>query len=257
MSVTNCFSVEYLDHMGRDMSVVNAARASFNKVSSGDSLTEKDKGLLRFLARGYQQGEWDAVISLLADTSDKTLIEQLIWHVKTKATHFAPFTHPQISVRVNAPLAMARQIWRSNIGVAGGDAGYPGWSEESRRYVDSSPEFYQPVTWRARAENIKQGSSDQEVALNTSMYERLMAMSLECYETMIEQGVAPEQARFSLLNSATTSWTWTGSLAFFARICWLRQESHAQLESNQIATQVAEIIEPLFPHSWAALMNKK
>lgn len=256
MTTTNTLAVTYLDHMGTDWTVVNAARASFNRYSEGLTLGDKEIGLLRFLARGYMQSEWDALISLLSDTSDRKLIEQLIWQVKTKATHFVPFSHPQISLRIEAPLAIARQVWRSTIGVIGGDAGYPGWSEESRRYVDRSPEFFEPEVWRGRAENIKQGSSDEVIHLNTTLYKQLMELSAECYDFMIKQGIAPEQARFSLLNSATTSWTWTGSLAFFARLCWLRKEGHAQLESNQIAQSVEEIIEPLFPHSWAALHNK-
>ncbi len=257
MTMTSKLAVTYLDHMGTDITVVNAARASFNKQKYNAVIDEKDFALLRFLARGYMQSEWDGLISLLADTSDKKLIESLIWQVKTKATHFQPFTHPQISVRIEAPLAMARQIWRSTIGVAGGDAGYPGWSEESRRYVDETPEFFEPEIWRGRAENIKQGSSQEVISLNTGLYKQLAELSGECYDFMIRQGIAPEQARFSLLNSATTSWTWTGSLAFFARLCWLRKEGHAQLESNQIAQQVEEIIQPLFPFSWAALHNYK
>ena len=131
----NQIKVTYLDHMGSDKTVVNAARASFGKESKGP-ITKADVGLLNFLARGFDQKAWDELAGkvMMAQTLDD--IKELLWLVKTTPTHFAPFTHPQLSLRIEAPLAIARQMWRSHVGLSGGDHGYPGWSEESRRYVD-------------------------------------------------------------------------------------------------------------------------
>jgi thymidylate synthase (FAD) len=107
--------VDLIDHMGSDLTVVNAARVSFNKTSS--SLTEKDIKLINYLA---------------------------------KHKHWSPFSHCFVQFRIKAPIFVARQLGKHQVGLA--------WNEVSRRYVDSEPEFYKPVMWRGRAENAKQGS---------------------------------------------------------------------------------------------------
>jgi len=255
MQTTNELKVTYIDHMGTDMTVVNAARASFNNGKEG-KVDLVDLRLLRFLARGLSHEDWYTLVDLLADTSDRKFIEKVLWDWKTKATHFAPFCHPQISLRIEADLGTARQMWRSHVGVSGGDSGYPGWSEESRRYVDESPTFYKPDQWRLRAANVKQGSGGGVLGGEVTDYPVLAEMSSRVYCQMIDAGIAPEQARYALLCCTTTSWTWTGSLMFFARVCWLRQESHAQAEARQVADQVDKIAAGLFPYAWAALHNR-
>ena len=107
----------YLDHMGSDLTIVNAARVSFKKFSK--KFNDKDEGLINYLAR---EGHW------------------------------LPFRHPHVS---KAPLFVARQAGKHQVGMS--------WSEVSRRYVDSPPEFYKPTSWRGRAEDKKQGSSDKTV----------------------------------------------------------------------------------------------
>ena len=150
--------VKYLSHMGSDKTVVNAARASFNKESSGD-ITLQDKSLIRFLARGYTTEEWDTLSRQLAVSTDYEEITAIMWELRTKASHFAPFCHPQISLRMTTSLDVARQLWKSHVGVSGGDNGYAAWSEESRRYVSDEPEMFMPEKLRLRpSESIKQGS---------------------------------------------------------------------------------------------------
>lgn len=123
--------VEYLDHMGSDLSVVNAARVSFAKES--DWVDE-------------QPGECPSVLKL--PEQDKKLINYLAKH-----NHWSPFAHTSISFRVKAPIFVARQLVKHQVGLV--------WNEVSRRYVDDEPEFYFPEVWRGRPVNAKQGSSGE------------------------------------------------------------------------------------------------
>ena len=205
--------VEYLDHMGSDLTVVNAARQSF-----GEQATEigpKEVSLLQYLARGFTQSEWDSVIKTVKNGlagSDHCAMtpEQFIWMIKNQATHFAPFTHPKISVRCYAPLSIARQIWKSHIGVVGSDSDVA-WSEMSMRYVDREPEFHN-VQMHKRANNVKQGSSNDVSDKATILGVEHNVNCAMLYRELIANNIAPEDARNVLPVNTMTSWTWTGSL---------------------------------------------
>lgn len=246
-------TVTLLDRMGSDLTVVNAARASMNKEST--ALTPKDASLIKYLARGYTADEWEDLADQFQNETSPYLVKQMMWQLKTKATHFSAFVHPQASFRVEAPLAVARQLWRSHVGVVGGDAGYAAWSEESRRYVDSKPEFYIPDLFRERGSNMKQGSSEDASVVSTEFLEVAANEAADKYDLMIRKGVAPEQARLVLPACTMTSWVWTGSLMFFARLCQIRLEHHTQKESRDVAGLISDIMEDLFPVSWDALMT--
>lgn len=208
---------EYLDHMGDDLMVVNAARVSFNK--SKDIFDQSDEKLISFLA---------------------------------KHGHWTPFSHPQISLRMIAPISIRTQCFKHKVGFSE--------NEISRRYVDDQPEFFSPL-WRKRSESAKQGSSDQfpdpEQLQFKSLYYQICSQSLFIYDRMIKEGVCPEQARFVLPQGMVTQWHWTGSLAAFARFCKQRSDEHAQKEIQELARQVSAIIKPLFPISWKALTKKE
>lgn len=211
--------VKYIDHMGTDLSVVNAARVSFNKKS--EELVEKDERLIKYLA---------------------------------KHGHWTPFGHTSVTLHVKAPIFIARQLQKHQVGLV--------WNEVSRRYVDDKPEFFQPEHWRTRPEeSIKQGSGDETMPLEAIAvgyrydwdYEALMWLCKSYYEQCIAEGVAPEQARMVLPQSMMTEWYWTGSIAAFARVYQQRIDAHAQKEVQEIAKQIDAEISPLFPFSWQAL----
>lgn len=210
--------VDLIDHMGSDLTVVNAARVSFDKASSyredafGWHLELRDEKLLQYLA---------------------------------KHNHWTPFAHCAATFRVKAPLFVARQLGKHQVGLV--------WNEVSRRYVDSEPEFYEPREWRKRAENVKQGSSGEVVTgVSNGSANR---WCLEVYRNMLEDGVCPEQARMVLPQSMYTEWYWTGSLAAFARVCNLRLDPHTQRETQEIAKMLGKHMERLFPKSWAVLIG--
>lgn len=230
-------SVEYIDHMGSDLSVVNAARVSFDKKSDWDYGEVE----IRPDPCDPEARVWVAPKTLKA--TDARLISYLAKH-----NHWSPFAHTSVQFRVKAPIFVARQLVKHQVGGV--------WNEVSRRYVDSEPEFYFPATWRGRPVNAKQGSSGvmPESAMWDGAAKEHVKNCLAWYEGAIASGMAPEQARMVLPQNTMTEWIWTGSLVFWARVCTLRLDSHAQDETSEVARQINELVQPLFPMSWGALM---
>jgi len=174
---------------------------------------------------------------------DSKLIHYLADH-----QHLSPFGHAFVTFKVDAPVFVARQLVKHQ---------YLRMNEVSRRYVDSSPEFYSPDFWRGKARDKKQGSSGvlpHQHFLN-GQYDEAMSRMEKVYDFMISQGVAPEQARMVLPQSMMTSWWWSGSLDAFAKMCNLRMGADAQAETREVALQVAETLDELYPESFRALMK--
>ena len=213
MSKMTQLQVQYIDHMGNDDSVVNAARVSFAKEASNFP-AEKNRKLIRYLA---------------------------------EHKHEIPFAHTAVTLRVKAPISIRTQCFKHKIGFVE--------NEVSRRYVTGTPELFLPTFRTAPQGNAKQGSGGEhgENELLQEVYQSIAQECLEAYESMIKNGVAAEQARLILPQGVMTEWVWTGSLLAFARFYNLRIDPHAQKEIQDLAHMVGDIIEPLYPVSWAAL----
>lgn len=221
--------VSLIDKMGTDALVVDAARVSFSKEAANYTKEQNDK-LIHYLARHG---------------------------------HFTPFTHPQIVVREKVPIFVARQRFKHTVGFS--------YNEVSRRYVDDKPEFYIPSAWRGAPVGAKQGSSDVEIKCLDYGYDEdaqcniliqvnedykfFLEYAETLYNKMIEDGIAPEQARMVLPQSMYTEYYVTGSLSAWARAYKLRIDPHAQKEIRDVAVKWDEIIRPLFPVSWSALVD--
>jgi thymidylate synthase (FAD) len=241
--------VTFVDSMGSDLSVANAARVSFGKKS-----------------------EWDVDYDTPAFTGKNVLSERDTKLIKylAKHKHISPFGHAFASFHVKAPIFVARQLVKHK---------FLRWNEISRRYVDDEPEFYVPDVWRGKSADKKQGSDGVvdgvwglEVATGaletdkwgelTIPYESVttctmnfMEAQMQFYSQLLEHGVAPEQARMVLPQSTITEWYWSGSLDAFADMCRLRCKPDTQYESRLVADQVSTIMQDLYPVSWAALMG--
>ena len=216
--------VTLIDHMGSDLSVVNAARVSFHKESEWE-----------------KNGKFGGTDQDLAEKDEK-LINYLAKH-----KHFSPFNHTFISMRIKAPIFVARQLVKHK---------FMPWNEVSRRYVDDEPEFYFPDVWRAKAENVKQGSSEQGVDINPKfMTYASVGESLKEYNRMLSLGVCAEQARMVLPQNMMTEWIWSGTLGAWCDMLRLRLDPHTQYESRIVAQQARALIEPLVPVSIKALLN--
>jgi thymidylate synthase (FAD) len=164
-----------------------------------------------------------------------------------KHKHHSPFNHTFISFRVKAPIFVARQLVKHK---------FMPWNEESRRYVDYEPEFYIPEHWRGRANNVKQGSSDEEVKLSFDYGEASTIVALNSYTNLLNVGVAPEQARMVLPQNAMTEWIWSGTLGAFLDMLVLRLDDHAQYETRLVAEKIAGYVRVQFPHSFYAYFPK-
>jgi thymidylate synthase (FAD) len=210
--------VTYVNHMGDDLSVVNAARVSFGKKSdymmrihNGEAkvLQHKDIRLIRYLA---------------------------------KHKHKSPFNHTFTTFHVKAPVFVARQLVKHE---------YMPWNEISRRYVDNDPEFYVPDVWRGRAQDKKQGSAG--VVKTNANIEYHNNVMLQLYKQQLDEGVTPEQARMNLPQSMMTEWYWSGTLYAFAKMCGLRLKEDTQAETLIVAEKVEDVMMKLYPVSWEAL----
>jgi len=224
--------VDYLLHMGDDLTVVNAARVSFDKESDGADWYDVDMGNNFF------------PLPVLND-KDAKLLKYLAKH-----NHWSPFSHCFLQLRVKAPIFVARQLMKHTVGLA--------WNEVSRRYVDSSPEIYQPTYFRRKADNVKQGSLQESVKSYidwNATVDKYTGYMLSLYEQMLKEGICPEQARMVLPQSMMTEWYWSGSLYAFARVCQLRLDKSAQAETRIVAEKIHNICAQIFPASWDALMN--
>jgi thymidylate synthase (FAD) len=207
--------VEFIDKMGSDISVVNAARVSFNKKSDFNedgSFKEGDEKLIAFLAR---------------------------------ENHWTPFGHASLSFHIKAPIFVARQLAKHQVGGV--------INEVSRRYVDSEPEIYYPDNWRKRNKDKKQGShEDQFVDVsfsdNCSIYASC-DIAISTYKSLLNAGVCPEQARMVLPQNMMTEWYWSGTLYFFSRVCNLRLSKDVQLETRFVTQQIKDIMLQHFPIS--------
>ena len=242
MGKYNMIEATYIDHMGSDLSVVNAARVSFGKKSDWETdynqvpcglevLSERDAKLIRYLA---------------------------------KHKHISPFGHAFASFHVKAPIFVARQLVKHK---------FLRWNEISRRYVDDEPEFYVPEVWRGRSADKKQGSSEATIELPWDLYEdmyegnfgdlegvnydfkEVVNVAFESYQNMLKLGVAPEMARMVLPQSTMTEWYWSGSVDAFADMCRLRCASDTQYETRVVADNINEEMSNMFPVSWDALMG--
>lgn len=238
---------KYVAHYLTDQDVANFARQSFAKLA--ESFTEaQNHQLIKFLARGMASGDWEGLVSrLVAGHDDVVKARALAVYLRNIPEHWVPFGHPQITLRMQAPVPIARQVFKHKIGYVE--------SEESRRYISTKPEYYVPDYFREKAASVKQGSGDMH--LNSTYwrneYTWTCNRAIELYENMIRDGVCPEQARFILPQGCEVNWVWTGSLYAYANFYNQRSNSHAQKEIQDLAAQVNDIIAPLFPVSWAAL----
>jgi thymidylate synthase (FAD) len=213
--------------MGDDLTVVNAARVSFGKTSKYECVD-------------MIKGKWEM------KPKDVKLIRYLAKH-----QHKSPFNHAFATFHVKAPIFVARQLQKHE---------YMPWNEISRRYVDSETELYYPPNdvWRGRSKDKKQGS-EGEIDLDQAP-DNLLGDLIEgnewqrrLYKKLLEEGVAPEQARMVLPQSTMTEWYWSGSLYAFAKMCSLRLKEDSQQETREVATQIQKVMIKAFPWSWKAL----
>jgi len=232
--------VDLIDYMGSDLTVANAARVSFDKQSEWE-VTGYETQLVS--DRAYAEYPINKL-----KNADEKLIKFLAKH-----NHWTPFGHCTLQFRIKAPIFVARQLGKHQVGLV--------WNEISRRYVDNEPEFYFPEKWRKKNPDKKQGSYENEFVDLTFARDcqpkALIELCKDTYNAMLEMEVCAEQARMILPQNMYTEWYWSGSLYAFARICGLRLKPDTQKETRDIANMINDLVAEKFPVSWRALMCKE
>jgi thymidylate synthase (FAD) len=216
--------VRLVDTLGDELSVVNAARVSYDKESKAredGSLTIADQRLIKFL--------WDE-------------------------GHTSPFRHSAMTFEVYAPLMVARQWWKYAVASTHTDD-QNGWNESSRRYITENEEFYIPKghEWRSKPENSKQGSGEALVSDVGGYFTNKLWDTIESgkklYDKALQAGVAPEQARLFLpAYGMYVRWRWTVSLHGVLNFLEQRLESDAQAEIRDYAVAVKDLTKQSFPY---------
>lgn len=219
-------SVKLVDSMGTDFRIFEAAKAT---LGGGTESNFKEK-----------------------ETDPTRLINFL-----AKEHHVTPFRHPQVTFECEAPIAIARQLGKHQVGFS--------WNERSMRYRDSVIDVFTPDMFRGRPDHLHDGSTEDDVGCNplseyddtsiSECYELITKSSLEAYETLLKAGLAPEQARFVLPQGMITRWFWTGSLYGFYEVWRQRSSEHAQYEVRDFADQLDTVMTELFPIAWNALKS--
>jgi thymidylate synthase (FAD) len=258
---------------GSDLGIVNAARKSFGRRSEWDDvsysamtslmdtdgvnitdyrfegygksgyyrkLKDKDKRLLEFLIRGMTADDFDKLLDDMYEGGSKEDVVGLLWNWRNTPSHDTPVNHSFFSFEVKAPIFVARHLVKHE---------YLIMSEYSRRYITDDVEFYTPEVWRAKADDVKQGSSTTLGIYNENDVEvtEYAKYAMDTYTKLIDANVAPEQARMVLPQSLMTSWTWSGTLGAFGNMCKLRLSKDTQYETRLVAEQVYTELKKQFP----------
>ena len=266
---------------GSDLTAVNAARKSFGKrsdwaykikescvdlekdlweeVSREPFLKDRDKRLIEFLARGMTADDFDGFLEAVSNSGawnsgylsvggeNVGELKELLWQWRNTPEHISPFGHCFLSFEIKVPMFLARQLVKHK---------FLRWSEYSRRYITDDVEFY-GHEYRESVEDKKQGSGGTHK--DTEHWQKQATIAngrqLELYNSMIEAGVAPEQARGVLPADLMTAVTWSGSLDAFSEMCKLRLGSDAQKEAQFVAKEVYKVLKEHYPVSAKCLVE--
>lgn len=215
ISVLDRGFVRLVDHMGTDLTVVNAARVSFGKRK--EHFDEKDAELVEYLATHE---------------------------------HTAPFRHAYLTFHVKAPIFVFRQWMKHRIASDFNEISgrYVEFSPEDF-YVPEM--FRQQAKVNKQGSEGQIAEESRQMALEA--YTEACRNSVKQYKALIEMGVCREQARCVLPLALYSEVYWTASLQAIAHFLHLRLDSHAQWEIRQYAAVVRDLTAPIFPSSLAAL----
>jgi thymidylate synthase (FAD) len=217
-------SVEVVDYLGSDLTVVNSARVSFGKRKT--ELSKGDKILIRFLAENK---------------------------------HYSPFRHLVVQFHIKAPEFVMRQWYKHVVGIES-TSSYPtkdhAWNEISGRYVPVT-DFYEPAFWRAQSQDNKQaseGTIDKQETAN-DIFKNAMETLLDSYGKLLELGVAKEQARIMLPLNQYSEIFWTASFQAIMNFIELRDDPHAQWEIREYALAIKDMMLKLYPETTVIWMD--
>jgi thymidylate synthase (FAD) len=208
--------VRLVDTMGDDMAVVRAARVSYGNESKGEKADEK-------------------------------LIHYLMKH-----NHGTPFEHIVFTFHIKCPIFVARQWFRHRIG---------SFNEISGRYTELATEFFVPTTLRENKTANHQASiegdfTDDEIQSMLSEWNYALEIAESTYESLLEKGVAREQARAVLPIGTYTEFYWTVNLRSLFNFIRLRTADDSQAEMREYADTIQAIAKDYAKWSFEAFESE-
>ena len=214
--VDNHGFVRLVDMMGNDMSVVRAARVSYGNETKGE-------------------------------VADKKLIHYLMKH-----NHGTPFEHIVFTFHIKCPIFVARQWFRHRIG---------SFNEISGRYTELDTEFFVPQLFRENKTSNHQASiegdfSDEETQSMMSEWIYALEIAESTYQSLLEKGVAREQARAILPVGTYTEFYWTVNLRSLFNFIRLRTADDSQAEMREYAEKIQEIARDFAEWSFEAFESE-
>ena len=218
MASSNEQMVTLVDHMGSDLSVVNAARVSFAKVHEAFD-EDKDTKLINYLA---------------------------------KHDHWSPFGHGSLQFHIKTPVFVARQLVKHQVGLVWNEVSRRYVEDEVTFY---EPDIWRGSPQNKKQGSSDEEININPRGDMVNDYQQVLRSAKWTYEELLRKGVCPEQARMVLPQAMMTEWYWSGTLYAFARVCNLRCKDDAQLETQMIANQIDELAKEKFPCSWGALRD--
>ncbi len=208
--------VHRMDSMGTDLTVVNAARVSFDKFK--EELEYSDEKLIQYLA---EHGHW------------------------------TPFSHCSIQFKIDAPIFVARQLIKHTVGLTWNEVSRRYVDDPPEFYT---PFEWRRRAADKKQGSMAEAVSSQDIA--NRIKNESDRIALNCYDRLLKLKVCPEQARIVLPQNMMTSWFWSGSLYAFSRVCNLRLKEDAQEETRDVAQRISDHCAVEFPISWKNLVKK-
>jgi len=208
--------VNRMDSMGTDLTVVNAARVSFDKFK--EELEYSDEKLIQYLA---EHGHW------------------------------SPFSHCFIQFKIDAPIFVARQLMKHTVGLGWNEVSRRYVDDDPKFYT---PYEWRRRAADKKQGSMAEAVSSQDIA--NRIKNESDRIALNCYDRLLKLKVCPEQARMVLPQNMMTSWFWSGSLYAFSRVCNLRLKEDAQEETRDVAQRISDHCAVEFPLSWKNLVKE-
>ena len=207
--------VRYVDHMGSDQRIVEAARISYKSPSKGH---EQDKKLIEYL---YKQ------------------------------KHTSPFEMCKLTLNIKMPIFVMRQYVRHRMqNLNEVSARYTELPDEF--YI---PKRWRKQDTKNKQGSVSEGSFNPLVGLPNRSFNTLAtdALIVHCersydlYKAMLESGIAREMARMVLPVNIYTECYACWDLKNLLHFITLRDDSHAQAEIQQYGKAIKQILVDLFP----------
>lgn len=223
--------VRYVDHMGSDERIVEAARISYKSPSKGE---EQDKKLIEYLYKNKHTSPFEMVKLTLNVKMPIFVMRQWVRH-RMQNLNEVSARYTKLSDEFYIPKVWRLQDTSNKQGSIANDELNPELEFQDHNFI------YDPL--------IKANINDAIINHNSNAY--------SLYESMIKSGIAREMARMVLPVNIYTEIYSCWDLKNLLHFITLREDSHAQAEIVEYAKAIKQILVELFPWTMEAYEKYK